>query len=171
MAKKGHGKRRRFNLRRVRITAEQALATLASDTALVTSTTGAGDIPYRAITMNLTWAIRDATQGEGPVTVGYAHSDYTVTEIKECLESQAAISQGDKVANERSKRLVRIVGVLNFDTNGFALNDGKPIKTRLNWLISVGDQVNIFIFNENNAALSTGAFVLTSGDMWVKDAT
>ncbi len=172
MPKKGHGKRRRFNLRRVRITAEQALATLATDTALVVSSTGSSDGMYRCVTCKISWLLSGMTQGEGPITVGYAHSDYTVTEIKECLEATAAINLGDKGAQERANRLVRVVGTLRGDPDGSDLNDGKPIATKLNWLINVGKQVNIFMFNEDTAAnLTTGAFLNVAGDMWIKDVT
>ncbi len=168
---KRSGRRRRFNLRRVRITAEQALATLATDTALVVSSTGNSDGQYRAITMKCSWVLTGITEGEGPITVGYAHSDYTVTEIKECLEATAAINLGDKGAQERANRLVRIVGTLRGVGGSSALNDGKPISTKLNWLINVGKQVNIFMFNEDTTLLTTGAFVNVAGDMWIKDAS
>lgn len=176
MAKKPKSKRR-FNLRRVRISSELALVTLASDTALLGSLTGAAGGAYRAVTMKHTFTLRNATEGEGPVTVGYAHSDYSVTEVKECLEAFAAIDQGDKIARERANRLVRTVGTF-WRTGGVtgavgsaSLNDGKPVRTRLNWLINIGDSVNLFVFNESTGALTTGAFVNIQGDMWIKDST
>ncbi len=117
-----------------------------------------------------TWAWTNPTATEGPLTVGYAHSDYSVTEIKECLEAVAAIDAGNKIANEQANRLIRIVGVLRSPVGGSFLNDGKPIKTRLNWLITPGDTVNVFAFNENTAALSTGSVLNLQGDLWVKDS-
>ncbi len=119
--------------------------------------------------MKNTWGITGLTVGEGPITVGYAHSDYTVTEIKECLEANTAISQGDKVANEKSNRLVRVVGTLGGSPNS-VLNDGKPIATKLNWLITIGDQVNMFFFNEGTSSLTTGAVVNCAGNLWLQDA-
>ncbi len=168
LAKKAR-KRRRFNLRPVRITTEKVLGTLASDTALVQTLTGTSANAYRCVSVAVVWSIRELTEGEGPLTVGYAHSDYSVAEIKECLESQTAIDQGDKVAQERANRLVRSIGQLGPEGNE-TLNDGLPVKTKLNWKIGIGDSVNAFIFNEDDAAnLTTGANVNLSGTMWVRD--
>ncbi len=169
MAKKAPRKRR-FNLRRVRFSTELALATLGSDTALTVSLTGAGDHAYRAVVIKGSWNQTGLTAGEGPVTVGYAHSDYTVAEIKECLEAFAAISQGDKIAQEKAGRIVRTVGTFRSEANN-ALNDGKPISTRLNWLMAIGDSINMFCFNEEQGALSTGALINHQGDLWVRDST
>ncbi len=123
----------------------------------------------------MTWGLNDLTVPQGPITVGYAHSDYSVTEIKECLEAFAAIDQGDKIARERANRLVRIVGT--FPSQGVSLgqavlNDGKPISTKLNWLIGIGDSVVAFAFNEDDAALSVSDPDLNvQGDMWIRDVT
>ncbi len=164
----GKGRRRRFNLRRARMTPELALATLASDTVLTALTTGVATDTYRAMIAKATWALRGLTEGEGPITVGYAHSDYSVTEIKECLEA-FNIDVGDKVSQEQADRLVRIVGTFPSSANS-ELNDGKPISTKLNWRIAIGQQVNIFAYNEDTAALQTGAVLHAQGSMWVKDA-
>ncbi len=153
----------------MRVTTEKVLGTLASDTALTQTLTGVSVNAYRCVSVKIAWSIRELTEGEGPLTVGYAHSDYSVTEIKECLESQTAIDQGDKVAQERANRMVRIIGQLGPEGNE-TLNDGLPVSTKLNWLMGIGDSVNAFIFNEDDAAnLTTGANVNLSGDMWVKD--
>ncbi len=167
MAAKRTPKRRRMNLRRVGISPELNLATLASDTAIVSGLTGVAADTYRAMSVKAVWSLSGLTAGEGPITVGFAHSDYTVTEIKECLEAAGAIDFGDKVAAEQANRLVRTVG--QFSEANSSLNDGKPIKTRLNWLISIGEEVNIFAFSEDDQAnLTTGATVRITGDLWVK---
>ncbi len=165
---KRNPKRRSYRLRRVRITPELALATLGSDTALVALTTGAATDTYRMISAACTWALRGITGGEGPITVGFAHSDYGVTEIKECLEA-FSIDEGDKVSGEQANRLVRIVGTFSSEADTF-LNNGRPIKTRLNWRMAIGSEVNIFAYNEDTTALTTGAVLHVAGDFWVKDA-
>ncbi len=168
MARRPHTRRRRFSLRRVRITPELPLLTLASDTALTVALTAAGTGTYRAMSVNATWSVQGLTAEDGPITLGYAHSDYNVAQIKEALESAASINLGNKLEQEESNRLVRIVGLMSSSTN--SLNDGKPIKTRLNWLISIGDTVVAFAYNENTSALSTGAVFNLQGDLWVKDS-
>lgn len=168
MAKKGRGKRR-FNLRRVRTTPSLALGTLGANIAITGALTGAADGQYRIMSAKQTWSMDDHTAAEGPIMVGYAHSDYSVTEIKEALEAAASISLGNKVAQEQANRLVRLVGVLGGEVDSEALNDGKPITTKLNWAIPIGQNVNIFAYNDGLAALSTGSVVHAMGDIWVKD--
>ncbi len=169
MAKhKGKG-RRRFTLRRVRTIPTMALSTLANVTAFVGAVSGSADGQYRAMSHSAVWSQSGATAGEGPITVGYAHSDYSVTEIKEALEIANSISLGDKVAQEKASRLVRIVGQFSAVGTDEVLNDGKPIKTRLNWAIPIGKAVNIFAYNESGAALSTGQVIQATGNLWVKD--
>ncbi len=160
-------RRRAMALRRVRITPLIALSTLGSTIAIVSGLTAGGSDTYRCVTVKATWSLTGLTSGEGPITVGYAHSNYDVTQIKEALES-ASLDKGNKLAQEKANRLVRIVGSLS-EVN-VALNEGKPIKTRLNWLISIGDNVNSFAYNESAAALTTGANVHCVGDMWIKDS-
>ncbi len=169
LAKHGRRPKRRFNLRRVRVTPERTLTTLGSDTALSTAMVGSATSAYRCVSIKGTWTIQGLTAGEGPITVGFAHSDYSVTEIKECLEANAAIDEGDKVAQEQANRLVRVVGSFAGAANS-ALNDGRPISTKLNWLITTGSAPNLFVYNEFTAALTTGASVNFAGDLWVKDS-
>ncbi len=118
--------------------------------------------------MKATWSIEGLVATEGPITVGLAHDDYTVTEIKEALEAAAAIDPGDKIAQEQANRLVRVVGTLGQATE--ALNNGEPISTKLNWLIGVGHAINMFAFNESTAALTTGSTIHCIGNLWVKDS-
>ncbi len=169
MARRPARRRRAFSLRRVKVTPSLALATLGSVTALTGAVTGSADGQYRAITLKGVWSMNDHTAAEGPITVGFAHSDYSVTEIKEALEASTAISLGDKVAQEQSNRLVRIVGVFGGEVDAEALNDGKPISTKLNWKIPIGKAVNIFAYNDGLAALTTGTVLRFMGDLWVKD--
>ncbi len=169
MAKR-RSRKRRFNLRGVRVTPARTLTTLAAATAITSGTTGVAVTPYRLMTAKLVWALTGLTAGEGPITCGYAHSDYSATEIKEAIESAASIDLGNLQAREQSERLVRIVGTFGAVAAGAELNDGNPISTKLNWLISIGDQVNIFAWNEDTSALTTGASLNAVGTMWLKDS-
>ena len=52
---------------------------------------------------------------------------------------------------------IKGVGVLS--NNERALNDGKPVKTRLNWMIPDGKGINMWSYNAGDAAnLTTGRF-------------
>ncbi len=167
MAKKQPARRRQFQLRRVRVTAEQPLATLGSDTALATAMVVVAISSYRAMSLVATWALVNFTAGEGPITVGLAYGDYTVAEIKEAFEASGSVDFGDKIAQERANRQIRVVGTLGGQANS-ELNDGKPIKTKLNWLIPVGETINIYAFNESTGALTTGSRMTVTGNLWVK---
>ncbi len=165
-----HPKRRgRYNLRLIRLTGARALSTLASQTGIATALTGAATDTYRVVSMHNSWSVDGLTAGEGPLTVGYAYSDYTVAEIKEFLDSQAALNIGSKIEQEQSRRLIRVVGTFSGEANQ-SLFDGKPIRTKLNWKIAIGDTVQMFVFNEDaSSALTTGASVHCIGKMYIKD--
>ncbi len=168
MAKKPQRRSRRFNLRKVRVSPVIVLSTLGANLALSAAVTGAADGAYRVISMKTAWDLVGLTALDGPILVGYAHSDYTDVEIEECIEASAAISVGNKIAQEQANRLVRIVGSLN-EASSDELNDGLPVTTKLNWLIPIGDNVNIFAYNDGQA-MTTGAVAKCTGDMWVKDS-
>ncbi len=161
--------KRRFNLRKVNTSPAQPLLTLGGVTVLTTDLIPAADGAYRLVSVSLTHSVLTLTATEGPITVGFAHSDYSVTEIKECLEAQSAISLGDKVAQEQANRLVRIVGEIA--TERPMLNDGNPVKTKLNWMITIGDTVKLFAYNNNSGALTTGAIQNAMGHVWIRDST
>ncbi len=169
MAKKPQRRRRQFNLRKVHITPAQALSTLAGVTVLTTGLTGTADGAYRCVSVKGIHSILGLTAGEGPVTVGFAHGDYSVTEIKEAIESALSISVGDKLAQEKANRLVRVIGEISAAEP--MLNEGMPVSTKLNWFIPIGKVISLFAYNNNSGTLTTGAIQNFSGDLWVKDST
>ncbi len=124
------------------------------------------DEEYRVLSMKGLWSIRDLAPVAGSVIVGYAHGDYTATEIEEALEAEAAMNRGDKIANERNSRLVRRVGVFGQAADD-VLNDGKPITTRLNWHIAEGETINIFSYNGTGATITAG-LVRWDGTIFLK---
>ncbi len=170
MVRHRKGSKRRFNLRKVRTVPIITLGTLANVTVITGSVTGPADGSYRAMSHHGVWQKKNGTAGEGPIVVGYADGDYSVTEIKECLEATASISRGDKIANERANRFVRVIGSFSGIAAEEVLNDGKPIKTRLNWPFPADDtNLVIFAYNESGSALTTGCLIEADGNLWVKD--
>ncbi len=142
-----------------------------SGVVVTAGSTGAADGAYRVKSATYVWSKKNATGAEGPITVGYAHSDYSVTEIKECIEAQASINVGNKVAQEQANRLVRIIGQFPGASTEETLNDGRPIHTKLNWLIPIGMQLNIFAYNDSGATLTTGMLIDGTGVLWIKDSS
>ncbi len=163
-------RRRRFDLRGVRVSANSGdLSTLATITA-IKSTLLASPVgsPYRVMSVKATWSVVPFTAGDGPLVVGICHGDYTVTEIKEHIESAGSIDVGDMIAQERSRRLIRIVGTHSSVTDN-TLNAGRPIKTKLNWLIGLGKTLSFFVYNDGAGSLTTGSFQKVNGTAWIKD--
>ncbi len=112
------------------------------------------------------WALEGWTDaaGDGPVEVGYAHSDYSDAEIEAVIENAGSWDFGDKIDQEISKRLVRKIGQFRSVTGGISvLNDGKPIKTKLNWRLITGQRLRLWAYNHGSSALTTGAFVHLNG--------
>ncbi len=160
--------KRRFNLRGVQSSPQLALGGLLANIAIVGACYGNADGAYRIMSHTATWSIANHTAGQGPIVVGFAHGDYTVTEIKESLESAGSISIGDKIANERTNRLIRRVGTFDGASTEETLNDGRAIKVRLNWAIPIGTNLNLFAYNDGGD-LTTGTILHVNGKGWVKD--
>ncbi len=101
-----------------------------------------------------------AGAGIGPIVVGIAHSDYSAAEIEEWIETTSSWSEADKVQQEISNRLIRRIGVFEVllgDTSGLAkvLNDGKLIKTKLNWILNTGQTISLWGYNQGGTAAAT----------------
>ncbi len=109
------------------------------------------------------WTIRGGTNTEGPIVFGVAHSDYTSAEIEECLESQNS-GPNSMIENEQAKRYVREIGVILDVVGDPSFNDGKPIKTKLNWPVEEGaTPVKGWILNIGTGQMTTGAILLFVG--------
>ncbi len=177
MAYRRHGRRRRrpFNLRRVRVASQLSIGALASLDVVTAATTSTVQDPLRIISVDFAYKLVDlgATADDGQ-EFGLSHSDYTAAEIEECLEVSGSIDLGNKIALEQANRLVRTIGVMVGAPGtgaGLSFNDGKPMKTKLNWLMSTGDTLNIWIRNGSGVVYTTGADLVVFGDLWVKDAS
>ncbi len=94
----------------------------------------------------------------GPLLVGIAHSDYTAAEVEEFIENTGSWAVGDQIAQEVGRRKIRIIGTFrdqggNLDS--YALNEGRPIKTKLGWNIITGQSLDVWAYNLGSAAYAT----------------
>ncbi len=165
--------RRRFNLRRVRISQFVNAGALASADVIVGPITNNLADDMRFVSLNASYSLADigATIDDGQ-EFGLAHSDYTAAEIEECLEAAAAIDLGNKVIQEQANRMVRFIGQFQGAPGtgaGKSFNNGLPIKIKLNWAMAANDQLSLWIRNGSGTVWTTGARVVVSGDLWVKD--
>ncbi len=128
----------------------------------------------RIMSVNLSYKLNDlgATSDDGQ-EFGLAHGDYSLVEIEACIESNTSIDLGNLVAQEAANRLVRTIGQMTGAPGtgaGLSFNDGRPKKTKLNWALSIGDDLQIWVRNGSPTDWTTGAFISVIGDMWVKDS-
>lgn len=145
------------------------IGALATRTAISEAMDSTVDEKTLVSSIQATWSLSNwtAAPDDGPLTVGIAHSDYSSAEIEECLENIGGWSRGDLVSQEQSKRLVRIIGTFNTEsgasTGVYVLNDGKPIKAKLNWTLVTGQTLQLFVYNSGPSALTTGADLTVVG--------
>ena len=109
------------------------------------------------------YGIRDFTAGEGPITFGVAHSDYSNTEIEEAVEAVTSWDLGDLIAREQANRKVRVIGIFEIDDDGEeVLNDGKPVRTKLGWMLEAGDTLQYWVLAQSGT-LTTGGVLEATG--------
>ncbi len=107
-------------------------------------------------------SVNDWTEGLniGPIRVGVAHSDYSDAEIEAWIEATDSWDEGDKVAQEVAGRKIRDIGTMVSSFSGGSgsesyLQDGKPIKSKLNWILLQGQTIKFWAFNMGSAAFAT----------------
>ena len=165
MARKARGSYRRRKggfgrYYRGRINHTLNLGTLAGGDMIATDLVNTVGERTRISSVDLVWSLDQYSpaQGDGPIIVGVAHSDYTTAEIEQWLESTGAWDAGDLVNQEESNRKCRMVGTMKTPANAAEienLNDGKPIKTKLNWVLDTGQTLKIWAYNDGSSNLAT----------------
>ncbi len=168
--------KRRFNLRRVRMNGSLAIGALATKDVISGNASASPTIGLRIMSVNATYTISNiGASDDDSFEFGWAHSDYSAAEIEEALEASATMDAGDRVAQEQANRLVRLIGTVSGALAGAAggganFNDGKPVKTKLNWLLTPGDTMDLWVRNGSGTIYTTGASLQVVGDFWVKDS-
>ncbi len=99
------------------------------------------------------------TANAGPIMVGVAHSDYSAAEVEEWIENTGSWSEGDVVqSREVAKRLIRRVGIFRdrgVVLENIVLGDGKPIRTKLGWILNAGQTLDVWAYNLGGASVAT----------------
>lgn len=141
------------------------LGALVTNAIVIVSTMGSvfGEDIY-IISVDATWSLRNFTAAEGPVHVGYTHSDLSTTEVQENLDAELS-NPDDIIAKERSRRPVRKVGTFSQGLTDQSLNDGKVLRSKIKF--SVGDGFNLDVYAINRGAnLTTGGIIHVSGTIY-----
>ncbi len=151
----------------ISISKSTPLATLASETGLLTSlTTDAASEGYFTVSTDLNVSWDKATQGEGAIDVWILDNDWTLVEAEEYVELATGFDRGDMRAQEiqRRGRSIRKVGSLTFEDNN--LNDGNMTRTKFRHYIAEGSTLALLYYNAGAAALTTGSEISISGKMY-----
>ncbi len=109
------------------------------------------------------WSMGNFTPiaNSGPIVFGVSHSDYTDAEIEEWIEQTGQWDEGNLIASrEIGKRLIRKIGAFQTQPGGLAadtivLNDGRPVNTKLGWILLQGQTLRLWAFNSGSAAVAT----------------
>ncbi len=122
---------------------------------------------YFITSIDLAWSLIGVA-GEGPLEFGVAHPDYSASEIEECLEVSVG-APNNMIERETARRLVRVIGVFDGDEVPEKINDGRPIKTKLNWRVD-GDADGIaplvvWVRSRFGGTLTGGAIIKWNGVM------
>ena len=156
-----HGRRRRSMGRYIRGNVDQQVdaASLAATDVVGAAFVGVVDGRTLATSAVLTWTIQNWTDqnGSGPLICGLAHNSYTDAEIEEWIESTGQWNIGSLVAQEINKRKIRQVGAFaspDAPSDLLVLNDGKAIKTKLNWMLEEGQTLRMWVFNSGTLAVA-----------------
>ncbi len=174
---KGRARRKMGRYIRGNLDEVTPLGTLAAKTVLILGMDGS--VNGRTLVSSIvgTWTLAGYTPvtDSGPIQFGVAHGDYTAAEIEAWLEDSGSWDEGNLIAREIGKRKIRSIGVFatpSGPTVSVAFNDGRPKKTKLNWILSQGDTLNRWVYNTGSVSVSgaSGADVRLTGhaNLWPK---
>ena len=108
------------------------------------------------------FGLQGLTVGEGPHVLYVAHSDYSNTEVEEAIKAATSWDQGDLVSREQANRKVRLIGNIGGESADEVLNDGKPMRIRLGFMLEEGDTLQFGVFAQTGN-ITTGAAISVAG--------
>ncbi len=109
--------------------------------------------------------MRGNTSLENPISVGFSHSDLSVTEVLEALKADLS-SPDDIIARERARRPVRRVGNFAGPDVNQRLNDGKKIRQKIGFSVGDGFDLDAWFWNRSGAVLATGTVIDVDGTIY-----
>ncbi len=117
------------------------------------------------LSIDATMVIRGMTVTEGPLYMGFAHTDYTVAEIAEAIDTQGFLGPNLKIEEERARRLVRRWGTFRVQevTEMIAASNGGHRRYKVRWIQQNGANPRCWLQNSSGAALTTGGVLEMDG--------
>ncbi len=163
-AKRRRRRRKMGRYLRGNVDEEVSLATLATKDVVGAAFDETVNERTLVSSIDATYSLSNFTPGAniGPFVFGVAHGDYTDAEIEEYLELAGQWNEGNLVSSrEVAKRLIRRIGVIGGEIDDAAdiamFNDGRPMKTKLNWILLQGQTIRLWAFNSGSANVATTA--------------
>ncbi len=138
------------------------LGALAADTVIKETSPLALTEDYFVISTDVAISWRNGTAGQGPIQIGWANNDLSVTEIAEALDA-APVNRDDVIGIERMRRPVRIIGNIDVSTGDGTIGDGEKIKTVIRKRIGSSIGQCFWARNRSGATLTTGNIVQLDG--------
>ncbi len=138
-----------------------SLTTLAPATVVGTSFDESVNERTYVSSIKATYSMTGYTKAtdDGPILVGVAHGDYTDAEIEAWIENTGSWDEGNLVQQkEVGQRLIRKIGIFDNPASAsesVSLNDGKPLKTKLSWILNQGQTLRLWAYNKGTSALGT----------------
>ncbi len=165
--RKGRGR-----FRALRFQFNVTIGTLASGVMLSTAIGVGQGQEYWAISVDLATSLENVTeQTGGPLAFGFAHSDYTPTELDEWYEATNTMT-GDTQQQEHGKRKVRDTGIFQTQAGTLAVqnfNDGNLKRTKLGFRVEDTKTVAIWQRNMGDSSYATTVPIMRGyGKLYLK---
>jgi len=144
-----------------------ALGALAADIVVMNDLIGTLTTGLYIVSIDATWTLRNNTAQEGPVLVGFAHNDLSVTEIAENLAANV-VDPSDIIAAERASRPVRKVGTFDGQLAFENLDEGKMMRRTIKFSTDIGHGPAVFAQNLDADTRTTGGTVEVRGNIYAR---
>lgn len=162
MARNGRRRKNFGKYMKGQVHEELALGTLNGDTLIAQVMSDNVTERTRISSLVATYSLEAVTVSvnDGPIMVGIAHSDYSDAEIEAWIENANSWSQADLISREVSQRRIRRIGIFRLPVGmaagvSWSLNSGRPVKTKLNWMLMENQSLKLWAFNLGSSALAT----------------
>ncbi len=149
----------------LKVNQKSALSTLADNTVTTQNLISGFTTAFWVVSTDLTWSRLGGTSGEVPLDTGITHGSYTVAQVLEALDASPD-GPDDLIAIEQGRRKIRAAGTFGLASTDEVMNDGKPIRTKCNFAVGIGSDLDAYLVNRSGGALTTGGLWKVSGKIY-----
>ncbi len=152
---------------------DQAIGALASATAILLGTKidASRENGFKIFKAKINLTYRAKTVDEGPLMWGLCCNVADAAAIKGILEDDEQSSFGDPEIG--GGEWLKILGYIPRGATASDLERAEEmIGTKINWVIPEGSKMNVFVFNMDDAAITTGTLLdysINWSGVWLRD--